>query len=397
MSQRPMRLAFYLDDGLVCGGAERVALRLLGHWWESGATVHLVSRHSADGDFYPMPAGVRRIALDGAVSGPGEAGRPARPPGARLWAARFLPFRSFIRLVYESLQLRRVLRGIDADVAVAFLTPGNVKLLLAAGGLRCKVIVSERNDTRSYRYPLLWRVLRRLLYRRADRVTANMSAAIQDMAAYVPESRLALVPNPVDCPPDDALARPDCSKRIVTVGRLVPYKRHLMLIQAFAALADEFGDWELDIVGEGPTRPELESAIASLGLAGRVHLHGLCRDVSACYRAGAMFVLPSRVEGTPNALLEAMAHGLPCIVSDSLSGALDHVDEGATGLAFAAGSVTELTDRIKALVRAPERRRVMGAGARQRLLAHARGAAYPAWDSVVGLEAGVPQGEGTQP
>lgn len=387
-----MRLAFYLDDGLVCGGAERVALRLLGHWRASGAVVHLISRHSADGDFYPMPEGVRRIALDGVAPGAGGTGRPARAPGLRARLSRFLPFRSFIRLIYESLQLRRALRGIDADVAVAFLTPGNVKLLLAAEGLRCKVVVSERNDTRSYRYPLLWRVLRRLLYRRADQVTANMVAALRDMGAYVPESRLALVPNPVDCPPDDALARPDCSKRIVSVGRLVSYKRHLMLIEAFAALADEFGDWELDIVGEGPMRPELERAIAGLGLAGRVHLHGLCRDVAARYRAGAMFVLPSSVEGTPNAMLEAMAHGLPCIVSDSLSGALDHVDEGVTGLAFAAGSAAELTRWIEALARTPEWRREMGAEARRRLLANARDSAYPAWDRVIGLDAGAPQG-----
>lgn len=394
---RAFRLVMYLDDGLACGGAERVAARLLGHWREAGAVVHLISRHSADRDFYPMPAGVQRIALDGSDQGSGETGRPARVPGVGFRASRLLPFRSFIRLVYESLLLRRVLRGIDADVAVAFLTPGNVKLLLASPGLRCKVVVSERNDTRTYRYPFQWRALRRLLYRRANRVTANMAGAIQDMTAYVPASRLALVPNPVDCPPDDALARPDCSKRIVSVGRLVSYKRHLMLIEAFAALAEEFGDWELDIVGEGPMRPELERAIAGLGLGGRVHLHGLCRDVGASYRTGGMFVLPSSVEGMPNAMLEAMAHGLPCIVSDSLSGALDHIEEGVTGLAFAANSVGELTRRIETLARAPEQRRAMGALARHRLLAHARDAAYPAWDRVVGLDTDAPAGGAAKP
>lgn len=392
-----MRLAFYMDDGIVCGGAERVALRLLEHWHASGATVYLISRHSAEGDFYTVPAGVQRISLDGSASGSGEVGRPARPHGAGFRVSRFLPFRSFIRLLYESLRLRRVLRRIDADVTVAFLTPANVKLLISAFGLRCKVVVSERNDTRAYRYPIMWRVLRRLLYRRADMVTANMAGAIQDMAAYVPESRLAFVPNPVELPPDELLARADRSNRIVSVGRLVSYKRHLMLIQAFASLNDEFHAWELDIVGDGPMRPELEKMIAEHGLCGRVHLHGLIRDVDTFYRAGGIFVLPSSVEGTPNALLEAMAHALPCIVSDSISGAHDYIEEGITGFTFSSSSTVELTRRIEFLAHSPELRSEIGKKARDKLKVIAPATAYQAWDRVIELVAGSQTRAATNP
>lgn len=385
---RALRLVLYLDDGLVCGGAERVARRLLNHWSEQGWDVFMVARQSPYTGFYDLPPGVSGLSLSGLADGQDGAGVGAvESAGIRSRWLRFVPARAFLRLVYEAFRLRRVLRRIDADVTVAFLTPANVKLLLSVFGLRCKVVVSERNDTRAYRYPLMWRALRRLLYRQADMVTANMAGAIQDMAAYVPESRLAFVPNPVELPPDDLLARADRSNRIVSIGRLVSYKRHLMLIQAFASLSEEFHAWELDIVGEGPMRPELEKAIAKHGLCGRAHLHGLSRDVDAFYRAGGVFVLPSSVEGTPNALLEAMAHALPCIVSDSISGALDYIEGGVTGLTFASESITDLTRRIEVLAGSPELRREMGAWARKRLLLAAPVTACQAWDRVIELVA----------
>lgn len=385
---RALRLAMYLDDGLVCGGAERVARRLLNHWSEQGWDVFIVARQSPDAGFYDLPLGVSGLSLSGqAVSQDGAGVGTVESTGIRSHWLRFVPARAFIRLAYEAFRLRQVLRRIDADVTVAFLTPANVKLLLSTFCLRCKVVVSERNDTRAYRYPLMWRVLRRLLYRQADMVTANMAGAIQDMAAYVPESRLAFVPNPVELPPDELRARADRSNRIVSVGRLVSYKRHLMLIQAFASLSDEFHVWELDIVGEGPMRPELEKAIAEHGLCGRVHLHGLSRDVDAFYRAGGIFVLPSSVEGMPNALLEAMAHALPCIVSDSISGALDYIEGGVTGLTFASESTADLTRRIEALAGSQELRGEMGARARNRLLAVTPATAYQAWDRVIELVA----------
>ncbi len=386
MCQHRMRLAFYLDDGLICGGAERVALRLLRHWRTSGVSVYLISRHSAEGDFYTMPEGVERMAIDWAELGVDKGQQAAGISGTARRFSRFLPFRSFIRLVYEARRLRQVLRRIDADVVVAFLTPANVKLLLAAWGLRCKVIISERNDTRNYHYPLMWQVLRRLLYRHADVVTANMAGTIHDMAAYVPESRLVFVPNPVELPPGNTLACVKRSNRIISVGRLVPYKRHLMLIQSFAALSDEFSAWELDIIGEGSMRTELENAISEFGLCGRVHLHGQQQDISSYYRAGAIFVLPSQVEGTPNTLIEAVGYGLPCIVSDSLPGALEYVEAGITGLTFASESTVELARAMETLARSPELRVALGHAARTKLQAISPDTAYQIWDQVVGID-----------
>jgi glycosyltransferase involved in cell wall biosynthesis len=232
---------------------------------------------------------------------------------------------------------------------------------------------------------MMWIAWRRLLYPYADVVTANLAASVADMARYVPEARLTHVPNPVEYPEDNELALPQHSRRIVSVGRLVPSKRHRMLIEMFGVLSDDLDGWELDIVGEGPMRSELEQQIKACGLGGRVHLHGQRHDVEAFYRAAAIFILPSSVEGTPNALLEAMAHALPCVVSDAVTGAGEYLEEGINGYAFRQDSSADLAERMRSLVRAPERREAMGRRARERILAKSQDSAYAVWDRVIGL------------
>lgn len=376
-----LRLAFYLDDGLICGGAERVAVRLIEYWRTEGWTVTLITRTGVADDFYPMPEGVRRVALDRHTAR--RQALPDKPGVAVRYLRHVVPVRSFLRFVRDSYRLRNVLRRVDADVCISFLTPANVKLIVSTFDLRCRVVVSERSDTRSKKYPRMWTALRRLLYRRADLVTTNNPGALVDMARYVPQARLARLPNPIELPPAAALANPDASTRIVTVGRLVPEKQHLMLIEAFAAMSDAFAAWELDLVGEGPMRPALENAIAEHGLQGRVHLHGQHGDVGTYYRRAGFFALPSRFEGMPNALLEAMAHGLPCVISSDLTGAREHVDDGTTGLLFSATDRSHLTRCLEALAGSAALRRTMGDNARARLADTSATVAYKAWDDAL--------------
>jgi glycosyltransferase involved in cell wall biosynthesis len=374
----------YLDEGLACGGSERVAERLLGYWVSRGWRVFLISRASPESGFFSLPSGVQGFALsDASPVSTGVGSDRKGPLRALLLLPGMAPIRTIARLLYEAVQLRRILGRIDPDVSVALLTPANVKLVLAASWLRTGVVVSERNDTRSYRYPWIWHVLRRATYRQANVVTANLAVSIDDMKSYVPYEKLTFVPNPVELPSDTQIARPAQSQRIVCVGRLVPYKRHRLLLNLFARLGVELEGWNLDIVGDGPLHAELEAEIADLGLAERVQLHGRQYDVGVFYRAGAVFILPSIVEGTPNALLEAMGHGLPCVVSDAVTGAVSYIEDGVTGFSFRSESSTDLADRVRRLVREPKLREKMGLAARQRIQKDAQQSAYPVWDRVV--------------
>lgn len=370
-----MRIAFYLDDGLICGGAERVAQSLLCHWVDAGWEVYLISRRGAKADFYEQPAGVKRIALVP------DAGRPISP--AVRHTPRWLPGRSLLRFFLEARRLRRHLAMIAPDVAIAFLTPGNTKLIAAAIGLGCRVVVSERTDLCARRYPLMWRLLRRLLYPRAALVTANTREAVEVLARYVPREKLAWLPNPVHLPPEDALAGAGSSRRIVCAGRLIPDKRHALLIEAFAMLDASHREWRLDICGDGPLREELQAMIKKLGLHGRIVLHGQTNDMERHWLDAGIFVLPSAYEGTPNALLEAMAHALPCIVSDSISCAKALVTDTGAGVLFSSGNAANLAEKLATLAADPALRRAMGRNGREALENSPYATACAQWDETI--------------
>ena len=99
--------------------------------------------------------------------------------------------------------------------------------------------------------------------------------------------------------------------QLIAVGRLTPQKGFDLLIKSFAALAPKHPKWRLTIYGEGPERGILELLKAEERPSGQIELPGIRRDLLSALREGSLFVLPSRFEGYPNALLEALACGLP--------------------------------------------------------------------------------------
>jgi glycosyltransferase involved in cell wall biosynthesis len=113
---------------------------------------------------------------------------------------------------------------------------------------------------------------------------------------------------------------------VLTCGRLIPAKGQEALLRAFAAIADEVPDARLIILGEGPLRGRLESLRAHYGLEGRVFLPGFQQNPHAWVQRSTVFVLPSRTEGFPNALLEAMLLGRPVIATDCPSGPRELLD-----------------------------------------------------------------------
>ncbi len=377
----PPRILLYLDDGLQCGGAEKVAQQLLTRWNELGWEVHLAARHPPEDSFYSVPSGTRCWSL----YRPTDTAAPTRrKPSAGRTKLPFMPWptvRTAVRLLHEARLLRKVLIQANPDILISFLTPGNIKALIASRGLQGRVLISERNDTRHYRYDWIWQVLRRLLYRHADLVTANLVASVDDMKRYVPEERLRFVPNPIDLQPKDRRARPQDSRRILLVGRLVDYKQQDLAIHAFSALAGNFPDWEMDIVGDGPERERLQELAEGLGLSGKIQFHGRQESVSQYYRSAAVFVQPSRVEGTPNALLEAMSHGLPCIVSAQIEACAELIDHEKAAMRFS-GAHEELANALEKLMVAPENRRSLGMRASKALAGSTYAVAQQAWEKI---------------
>lgn len=116
------------------------------------------------------------------------------------------------------------------------------------------------------------------------------------------------------------------------MGRLDRQKGFDLLIEAFSRIAAKHPDWSVHILGDGSERAALEALIESKHLAGRVVLRGWVDDPVAELRAAELFVLSSRFEGFPNALLEAMACGLPAVACDCPGGPAEIIRAGTDGL-----------------------------------------------------------------
>ena len=150
------------------------------------------------------------------------------------------------------------------------------------------------------------------------------------------------------------------------VGRLREFKGAQFVLAAMGREPSLSGV-RLDIVGEGPYRPELERRVMECGLGGRVRFHGwLAPDaIPERYAAADALVLPSYAEGSPNVVLEAMASGLPVIVSDA-PGCREAVRDGEEGLLVGVGDVAGLRQAIETLLTDADARRRMGEAGRRR-------------------------------
>lgn len=215
-------------------------------------------------------------------------------------------------------------------------------------------------------------VLLELCLRLSKRVTVVSEAhqaLLRDRFPWL-GSRLTLIPNGVD----SALLELTPSRRqaseslrIVSVGSLISRKDHATLL---AAVAHAGVPTTLTLVGEGPERAALEAQIHRLGLANQVQLVGALgpEQIPECLADADLFVLPSRSEGRPNALLEAMAAGLPCVASD-INGVRELLGADERGLCFPAGDACALASALSRLARQPELRRRLGGAARAFILA----------------------------
>jgi len=143
--------------------------------------------------------------------------------------------------------------------------------------------------------------------------------------------------------------------RLLTVGRLVEKKGHLVTLEALASLPDSF-DWQYEIVGEGPLRDQVVAAAKDLSIADRVVFHGQQAPdrVSQLMSESDVFILASHTaengdcEGLPVSLMEAMASGLP-VISTRHSGIPELVIDGETGLLAEQADVDSLAEKISAL------------------------------------------------
>ncbi|MGA9994961.1 MAG: glycosyltransferase [Pyrinomonadaceae bacterium] len=393
-------------NSLDAGGIERVVSTLANEWSRRGRKVSVITLHDRRRFFKLDPAvhhiivdrvGLTRLAeiwknLKARLLEIRRANRLFfRILGSQLYyflAEKFYRVNFFLFLHYEAWALRRVLRHVHSPVVVAFGTSVNVITLKACRGMKRRVVISERNDPRRLVRYRMWDELWRIYYSHADLVTANTRGALREISDYVERKKMAFVPNPLVIPNGNGHATshaPAHKPFILTVGRLVTDKAQDVLLDAFSCAGDGLKEWRLAIVGDGRLRDTLRVQAESLGIADRVDWHGIVQDPHAFYREACIFALPSRVEGTPNALLEAMSCSLPVVVSDGAPGPLELVEDGVTGLVVPVNDPSALAAALRRLAGDKALRRRLGEAARARVSEYELPRALAAWESIVGL------------
>ena len=141
------------------------------------------------------------------------------------------------------------------------------------------------------------------------------------------------------------------------------------------------------IAGEGPERQALEAQVQNLGIANQVDFLGFHSDPASLMREGSVFVLPSRYEGMPNALLEAMGFALPVVITDVSPGPLEVVTDGVEGLVVPGDDVEALKRAISLLMNDPTLRVRLGEAGRKRIQALEWPQVEAHWRSVLNLTA----------
>jgi glycosyltransferase involved in cell wall biosynthesis len=179
------------------------------------------------------------------------------------------------------------------------------------------------------------RPLYRLLYHRADRIVCQTNAMAYDLAPELglPVDLLAVLPNPVDVEAIRAATKVSSNNwsgpgpHLLAIGRLAPVKGFDLLLPALQSVRVRYPNADLLIAGAGPEEAALKSLALSLGLIDSVRFAGHLARPWDYFRDATLFVLSSRHEGLPNALLEAAAAGLPLVTSPASEGLVDLLHE----------------------------------------------------------------------
>ncbi len=166
----------------------------------------------------------------------------------------------------------------------------------------------------------------------------------------------------------ESLGIPASAHVVSTVGRLTAIKDHHLFLETARLVATQDPSALFLIVGDGELRAELEQTVRDFNLTDRVRFLGWRRDLPTIYGASDVFLLTSRNEGTPVALIESLAAGVPGVSTD-VGGVRDVIDSDAVGLAAPAGDAVGLAHAVETLLGDPERRRAMGGRGRTAMLA----------------------------
>lgn len=277
------------------GGAERVLCELANYLSHSGYHIKILTLTDHKNSYYIDPK-IEYCSLDKNIK-----------KHSRL-----------LRIIVKIFRLYNFLKDNKTNVYVVFL-PETISLItLMRMCITCPVIISERNDPSSYN-----KITQKLLIYAAKK---NEGIVFQTESArnfYETKADVKIdccvIPNAVKKDFLDPYEGPR-NNIIVSVGRFNEQKNFQLLIKAFSIVTKELPEYKLVIYGTGPTQSKCIELAEKLRISDKIVFAGFTNNIKEKIRKSALFVLPSDYEGIPNALMEAMALGIPCVATDCRGG-----------------------------------------------------------------------------
>lgn len=298
----------FVSGNMCNGGAQRVIANVSNSLAEKGYDVNLLlfSRNEKE---YPLSDKIKITAL-----------------GENFEEYSKISSISRIRII------RKYLKGLKPDVAVGFLE-GGYALYLSSFGLKLKKVSSARiNPQHIMTAKGLRAEINRRWFFHSDAVVLQTAA----QKSYVPDKlkkKSVIIANPVP----EYVLEGKCEsynkkcRNLIMVGRLDEQKNYPMAFRAIQMVKEKYPDVHLDIYGKGALDEKLHQMLVDMHLTDHVTMCGWTQDALKEYTKHDMFLMTSDMEGMPNALMEAMAVGLPCISTDCETGPADLIEDGVNG------------------------------------------------------------------
>ena len=331
----------FLIGSLSKGGAERVIVNLAEYFTSIGYKSYIITKHIAENE-YTISKDITR--LNGDIE------------GDEISSNRVINFFRRVR------KLRRIWIDIKADIVLSLIGKNNHMNILSTRGLKTKVAVSVAGEPRM-EYPGKYMLLANLLFPKADGIMLQTEESAKSFARKV-RKKAIILKSPLN--EEFVIDNPslDRKKEIVSVGRLDDNKNQIMLIKAFLQIAENHKDWNCILYGDGESRSKIYNYIEEQSIGNRVILKGAVDNVSQHISSASIFVLTSKSEGYPNALVEAMALGIAVISTDCPSGGpAELISNEVNGILVGVDDEQGLRDAIVKLIVDEKMRKKLGANA----------------------------------
>lgn len=337
------KIAFYIGS-LSMGGAERVIVNLAAYFHSCGYKVTIVTKEQ-DSDEYPVPEGVTRILAD--------------IVGEEISNNRLL------NLYRRIAKLRNIWKQLKTDYIVSFIKKNNFMAITSSMGLHIPVIVSVRSNP-AREYPdKVTKLLANVLFNRAAGVVLQTQQAKEFFSKAV-QKKAEVLPNSLSEQFLQMEYFDERKKEIVWVGRMDSNKNPVMLLRAFGAIAEKYPDWILKYIGDGPLMEELKELSHNEKYAEQICFTGRMEDVAGAIRPASIFVLTSKQEGMPNALMESMVSGLAVVSTDCpCGGPAELIEDGVNGILIPVDDEKALAEALDKLLSDEEYRNRLGENAKK--------------------------------